>query len=69
MSRLRTVRELVGITRKELGALADLHPAEIADLESGRRRGRPDTWKKVASALMIDDGVVSEQRDAVQRQS
>lgn len=48
---LRELREARGWTQRELGSRAAISSVAIQYLEVGQRRGRIDTWQKIATAL------------------
>ena len=51
--KLRELRERQVLTQAELAALAGVRPATVADIESGKRRARPSTIRRLAKALRV----------------
>jgi len=56
-SPIRAIRKYRGLTMASLAEKAGLSQPAIADIESGRRKGRPATMKTIAEALdvAVDD--------------
>ena len=52
--RIRTQRELKGLSRKELAAISGVAEISIAQYELGKRQPRIEQVKKIALALQID---------------
>ena len=50
---LRELRERAVITQAELAKLAGVTAATISDLETGKRKPRPSTVRKLAKALKV----------------
>lgn len=62
MRRLRAYREAAGLTRAELGKLADIHPQLIAKYELGERELEQASYasvSKLAAALQCDIKVLT----------
>ena len=53
MATLREVRESRALAQRDLARLATVAVSTIADLESGRRRPRPSTRRKLVRALRV----------------
>ena len=51
---LRAVRQKMGLTQRELAALAGTGSGTISDLETVRRGAYPRTTRKLASALKVE---------------
>jgi len=52
-SPLRTYRELRGLTQVALAALSGVNRVQITDIESGKRGGSVETFRKLALALNV----------------
>ena len=50
---LRSVRDLVGISRGELGRRVGIHGATISNLELGNHGASPEVMRKLADALGV----------------
>ena len=50
---LRNLRRAQHLSQEELADLARLNQKQISDMERGRRRGRPGTWRRLAAALGV----------------
>ena len=50
---LREMCDLVGISRKELGRRAGLHPGSMSNIIAGKHSVSPDTQRKLADALGV----------------
>ena len=50
---LTAMRELVGISQKELGRRAGLHPNSVSNIEAGKHPVAPDTQRKLADVLGV----------------
>lgn len=57
---LAAARERSGVTQEELAFRASLHRTEIGLLERGGRLPRIDTLAKLAGALGVEPGTLSE---------
>ena len=53
MATLRQLREKSILTQADLATLAGVTPATISDLETGKRKARPSTVRKLAKALKV----------------
>jgi DNA-binding XRE family transcriptional regulator len=53
-NKLRVWREYRGMSARELAEATDLAPPYISQLETGKREGTIETFKKVAAALRVD---------------
>ena len=65
---VRTLREwrlAKGYGQRELARLAGLSHAAVNDLERGKTKGYPATWRKIAQVLGIDVTQIAEYRRAV----
>lgn len=62
---LRAWRFARAVGLRELARLTGLSPQTISALESGRSRGWPATWRKIALALEVDPESIAEYRRAV----
>lgn len=51
MKRITKLREQQGKTRAKLGALAEVHPARVGQIESGRYVPYPPELTRLAKAL------------------
>ena len=51
---VRVWREYRGLTQRELAEKAGLAQAYIAQIETGRRKGTVDVYKRLAEALRVD---------------
>jgi transcriptional regulator with XRE-family HTH domain len=47
------MRKLVGISQRELGRRAGLHPNSISNIEGGKHPVAPDTQRKLADVLGV----------------
>lgn len=52
-SRLRALREWRKLSQSDLASAAGLGQGYLSDIESGRRKGPPETIKKIAAALAV----------------
>lgn len=50
---LREIRELVGISQRELGRRCGLHENSLTNIETGKHPVTPETQRKLASALGV----------------
>ena len=62
---LRAWRYARALGVRELSRQTGLSPQTITALESGRSRGYPQTWRKLAQALSIEPEQIAEYRRAV----
>jgi len=62
---LRQWRKLKGYGQRELARLAGLSHTAVSDLEQGKTKGLPATWRKLAAVLGIDVTQILEYRRAV----
>jgi DNA-binding XRE family transcriptional regulator len=53
-NKLRVWREYRGMSARELAEATDLAPPYISQLETGKREGTIETFKKIAAALRVD---------------
>jgi DNA-binding XRE family transcriptional regulator len=53
-NKVRVWREYRGMSARELAEAADLAPPYISQLETGKREGTIETFKKIAAALRVD---------------
>ncbi len=61
MFRLQVEREMAGLTRARLGALANVHPSEIGKIESGRLKPYGCQIERIADALGVSpQGLLAE---------
>ncbi len=51
LTNLRARRKRRGLVQEDLAALTGISRSTIAELETGRRKARPDTTAKLAAAL------------------
>ena len=63
MSQLRKLRRERGWPQYRLAAAANIHPATISGIESGRVIARPDELEALAKALGVDLGELIEGDD------
>jgi transcriptional regulator with XRE-family HTH domain len=59
---LRQWRKLKGYGQRELARLAGLSHTAASDLEQGKTKGLPATWRKLAVALGVDVTQILEYR-------
>ena len=52
-ARLRWIRQRRGLSMRELGKKATVHPVTIGKLEKGRRPAQLETVRKLAGALEV----------------
>lgn len=57
---IKTIRLALGLTLQELACKSGISVAEISMLETGRRKGRPDTLRKIEKALELPEGILLE---------
>jgi transcriptional regulator with XRE-family HTH domain len=50
---LRVPRLARGLAQEQLAACTGLSQQQISRLETGRRRGRPETWRRIARVLGV----------------
>lgn len=62
---LREWRKLKGYGQRELARLAGLSHTAVHDLEQGKVKGWPATWRRIADALGVDVTQILEYRRAV----
>ena len=53
LATLREIRERAVLTQAELAKLAGVTSATVSDLETGKRKPRPSTVRKLAKALKV----------------
>ena len=53
-SLLKAVRNWRGMTQSEVESLTQIGQGYLSDLESGRRKGTPETLTKLAKAFAVD---------------
>jgi transcriptional regulator with XRE-family HTH domain len=53
LTRLRTVRERVPLTQRELADLADINRVTLVRIETGQEEPFPRTIRKLAKALKV----------------
>lgn len=58
--RIKEIRELYGITQKELGNECGIDPATIRKYETGKLNPKPATIEKIAKGLDIDPSILTE---------
>lgn len=63
MPALRRLRLVAGYSQQELADAAGVHKATITQLESGRRRPRPSTMRRIAEVLGVGIADIDEFRE------
>ena len=53
LAALEEIRELVGISQRELGRRAGLHPGSVSNIMAGKHPVTPETQRKLANALGV----------------
>ena len=53
-ARLRWIRQRRGLSMRELGKKATVHPVTVRRLEKGRRSAQLETVRKLAGALEVE---------------
>lgn len=56
---IRSARKAAGMTQEALAAALGLQQGFVSDLESGRRRGSPETIDKLAATLELSNEAVA----------
>lgn len=51
MQTLKTLRTRAGLSQHDLAVLIGVTAPAVHLLEVGKRRGRPETWRKIAAIL------------------
>jgi transcriptional regulator with XRE-family HTH domain len=54
-SACRHLRQSLGLTQEQLALAAGLDHSALSLLERGLRRGRATTWRRIFSALGVDE--------------
>jgi transcriptional regulator with XRE-family HTH domain len=54
LARLKQWRERRSLSQRELAGMAELSEAAIIRLEKGQRKARPQTARRLATALRVD---------------
>lgn len=67
MERLRTARELRGLSQAELAIRAGLQPSAVSHFEAGRRTPSAENLKKIADALDVTTDYLLERVDKSER--
>ncbi len=57
-SRLRSIREMSGLTQGELARKAECQPSSIAHMEAGRREPNLENLTKIVKALGVSADVL-----------
>ena len=60
MYRIREVRSVLRVSQKELSERAHVSCPYLVDLENNRRGAKPETLKRIADALGVEESVLVE---------
>lgn len=60
MYRIREVRSVLRVSQKELSERAHVSRPYLVDLENNRRGAKPETLKRIADALGVEESVLVE---------